>query len=149
MATWFRTSSASFKCVITPFGCRRCKAAQTEIQRRVLPDQYAGAGRYTWDIDGALPAPHAMRLYGTLGAEEAAILAQCRTGHNFLNPYLHQIRRSDTKACRCGRGEETLRHVIPYCQLWDTQRQVLKANLGGEILGDVSFLVGGWSDRID
>ena len=46
---------------------------------------------YTWKLDGALPGSHIATVYNALSAEEASILAQCRTGHSRLKSDLYRM----------------------------------------------------------
>jgi hypothetical protein len=59
-------------------------AAQKE--KKVLPQ---GIGRYSRDIDTALPGRHTRILYDNLKRREASVLAQLRTGMTRLKGYLH------------------------------------------------------------
>jgi hypothetical protein len=52
--------------------------------RNTRPRDTLHTGSYTWKLDGALPGPHIATVYNALSAEEASILAQCRTGHSRL-----------------------------------------------------------------
>lgn len=46
------------------------------------------------------------------------------TGHGSLNAFLHQRRLSDSPECRCGSGEETGKHVLCECPLYDDLRDL-------------------------
>ena len=72
----------------------------------------SNTGQYTWKLDKALPGKHTLTLYSKFNSDGASILAQAWTGHNGLNYYLHQRRLRDTPSCDCGRGEETMWHVL-------------------------------------
>lgn len=83
-----------------------------KVKRSRLPSRY---GKYTWDMDGALPGPHAMALYNALSSEEAPTLVQCRTDHSHHRTYLYRINRAPTRERACGQGDETVRHVLLEC----------------------------------
>jgi hypothetical protein len=74
-------------------------------------------GVYIWQLDGALPGPHITTVYNALTAEEASILAQCRTGHSRLRSNLYRMKLADTAGCECGAVQETITHVIYECPL--------------------------------
>lgn len=67
-----------------------------EIRR--LPD---GVGKYSKEIDTALPGKHTRTLYDGLTRREASVLVQLRTGMARLNGYLHQIGVADSDLCTC------------------------------------------------
>ena len=105
-------------------------------------------GKYTYDMDKALPGKHTMRIYGTLTREEASILTQVRTGHTYLNAYLKRVGKIDSARCACGEDNETVKHVILSCPQWQIARQELRKE-AGESWNDLSYLLGGWSGRLD
>jgi hypothetical protein len=105
-------------------------------------------GRYTYSVDSALPGRHTLLLYGALTREEAGILAQARTGHTHLREYLARTHQIESAVCDCGGGVESVEHVILQCPLWAPQRSQLKET-AGDRWGDVSFLLGGKSRKID
>lgn len=57
-------------------------------------------GRYTKQIDRALPGKHTRKLYDKLKRDEAQILAQLRTGKNRLNSGLYTIKAVDSDQCQ-------------------------------------------------
>jgi hypothetical protein len=65
--------------------------AKREI--RILPE---GVGKYSKEVDTALPGKHTRTLYDSLKRREASVLAQLRTGMASLNGYLHQIGASES-----------------------------------------------------
>jgi hypothetical protein len=87
-------------------------------------------GRFTWQLDEALPGPHAPQLYYSLNSAQAAILVQCRTNHTYLNSYTYRIKQRDSPQCDCSKGEETIQHVLFHCLQWKEERQRLKEHLG-------------------
>jgi len=105
-------------------------------------------GRYTYAIDSALPGRHTLRLYGALSREDAGILAQARTGHAHVREYLARTHQIDSATCECNHGVESVKHVLLHCPLWTSQRRQLRA-AAGDRWGDVSFLLGGKSRKVD
>lgn len=125
---------------------RKIAAREMEkVKRPRLPSRY---GKYTWDLDGALPGPHAMALYNALFSEEARTLVQCRTDHSHLRNYLYRINRAPTRECACGQGDETVLHVLLECRMWIQLRATLRTEVE-ERFGDISYMLGGYSKRID
>jgi hypothetical protein len=106
------------------------------------------AGQYTWKMDQALPGKHTLRLYGSLTSDQAATLIQARTGHCRLNRYLARIGLVGSALCECGRGEETIRHVLLSCTRWAEERRELRIVVK-QRAGDASFLLGGWGKKQD
>ena len=106
-------------------------------------------GRYTKQMDRALPGSHTRRLYDNRSRDEAQILAQLRTGKSRLNSALHDIKAVDSDRCeRCHRPE-SVRHFLVECPRWATQRQQY-LQTATDRWTDVSFLLGGWTnERID
>lgn len=95
-----------------------------------------------------LPQGHTRALYAALSSDEAAILVQARTDKTRLNSSLARIRVVESEQCECGRGAETVQHVLLSCPQWTQQREVLRQTLGGHI-GDIGRLLGAWSARQD
>ncbi|KAH8322603.1 hypothetical protein KR074_010564 [Drosophila pseudoananassae] len=71
------------------------------------------------------------------------------TGHGSLNAWLHSRHLADSPECQCGSGDETWKHVLCECPLYDDLR-----DLGGlgviQAGGDFDFSqVLSTSDRVD
>lgn len=114
-------------------------------------EAYAAAkgGKYTRDLDRALPGRHTKALYDQLTRLRAAILAQMRTGKCRLKSYLHAVQAADSIRCECGQ-KGTVKHVVLDCRLWTTERQELRAALEDKSRwGDMPYLLRGWSGRKD
>lgn len=103
---------------------------------------------YTWKMDKAWSGKHTLRLYGALTSDEASILVQARTEHCGLNACLFRKKLADSPACECGRGDETVLHVLLHCDRYAEARNVLR-EAAGDRWGDASYLLGGWSGRKD
>jgi hypothetical protein len=87
--------------------------------KRKLPK---GVGRYTTELDRALPGKHTKLLYDSLKRTEARILVQLCTGMARLNEYLHRIGASKSDQCDCGQASESVKHFLFRCTRWDQQR---------------------------
>lgn len=113
------------------------KAIQRE--KRTLPEE---VGRYTREMDTALPGKHTRTLYNALKRREANILAQLRTGMARLNGYLHRIGAAESDQCACGQATETVKHFLFRCTRWDAYRtQMLERTETRR--GSLSFYLGG------
>lgn len=125
------------------------KIVQGILDQRPMYSGYTeGRGSYTWKLDQALPGSHTRALYAALSSDEAAILVQARTDKTRLNSSLARIRVVGSEQCECGRGAETVQHVLLSCPRWTQQREVFRQTLGGQI-GDIGRMLGAWSARQD
>jgi hypothetical protein len=89
-----------------------------------LTRRYCTVGQYTWQLDQALPSKHTLALYN-ISSEEASVLIQVRTRHYRLNQSLYRLKIVDTADCQCGKGEESVQHVLLHCPRWTTARAEL------------------------
>jgi len=129
----------------TPQG--RCQQAKSTIinnaigerEMKTLPD---GVGKYSRDIDTALPGKHTRILYDSLKRREASVLAQLRTGMARLNGYLHRIGAAESDQCQCGQARETVKHFLFRCTRWDAYRTQMLAQTDTR-RGNLSFYLGG------
>jgi hypothetical protein len=103
---------------------------------------------YTWKMDKAWSGKHTLSLHGALSSDEASILVQARTEHCGLNACLFRKKLAHSPACECGRGDETVLHVLLRCDLYAEARKALR-EAAGDRWGDVSYLLRGWSGRKD
>lgn len=103
-------------------------------------------GQHTWKIDKALPGKHTLKLYGALSSDQTSILIQARTGHCRLNKSLFTKGLRESARCGCGRGDETVEHVLLACPNWADQRRTLRESVGDRC-NDVPFLLGGYGTR--
>ena len=95
------------------------KEMSAAAEERRLPSH---VGKYSREVDVALPGKHTTKLYNQLKRDEASILAQLRTGATRLNSYLHKIGRAESDLCPCGSTSETIKHFLFRCSLWNQQR---------------------------
>ena len=128
----------------------RTKSTTINIARAELRGEKAlpeGVGRYSREIDTALPGKHTRILYDTLKRREAGVLAQLRTGATKLNGYLHRIGAAESDRCACGQAKETIKHFLFRCANWamhrahmlqqtETRRGSLPFYLGGKAASD-------------
>ena len=112
--------------------------------RSTRPRDMLHIGSYTWKLDGALPGSHIATVYNALSAEEASILAQCRTGHSRLKSDLYRMKLVDSAGCECGAARETINHVIYECPLLREDRQIAIEAVGHR-WRDLSYILGGWN----
>ena len=103
-----------------------------------------GIGKFTKEIDKALPERHTQTLYDALIYTEAAVLVQLRTGISRLNHYLYKINAAETEQCECGMAEETVKHFLFRCTKWDALRSKWEPEDRTK-RGNLSFTVGGKS----
>ena len=103
-----------------------------------------GIGKFTKEIDKALPGRQTRTLYDALTYTEAAVLVQLRTGISRLNHYLHKINAAETKQCECGIAEETVKHFLFRCTKWDALRSKWEPEDRTK-RGNLSFAIGGKS----
>ena len=66
---------------------------------KVLP---MGIGKFSKELDIALPGTHTRILYDGFKKKEAQVLAQLRTGMSYLNDYLYRIGAAESDQCACG-----------------------------------------------
>ena len=99
-------------------------------------------GRYSKNMDTALPGKHTRTLYDTFKRKEANVLAQLRTGMARLNGYLHRIGATESDQCPCEQAKETIEHFLFRCTKWTTHRtQMLQQTETRR--GSLSFYLGG------
>jgi ribonuclease HI len=108
-------------------------------KRKNLPKD---VGKFTREMDRALPGSHTKTLYNMLTHEEAAILAQLRTGMSRLNAYLSKIQAVDSALCVCGTAKETVKHFLFRCCQWDTIRKKWEPAERNK-RGNISWALGG------
>jgi hypothetical protein len=105
-------------------------------QQRIIP---AEVGRYTKEIDAAIPDKHTKKLYDVLNKKEASILVQLRTGISRLNGYLFKIGAAESELCEYRRAVETPKHLLFNCSKWDENR---RHHIRGNV-SDLSLILGG------
>ncbi|KAJ5921579.1 hypothetical protein N7454_009053 [Penicillium verhagenii] len=99
-------------------------------------------GRYTKQVDAALPGKHTRLLYDRLTWKQATVLAQLRTGMARLNGYLNQIDIAETDQCDCGQARETVEHFLFRYRKWTAHRtEMLQCTQTHR--GNISFFLGG------
>jgi hypothetical protein len=111
-----------------------------QSERIILPSHI---GKYSKNLDRALPGKHTKKIYDALTKGEAKLLAQIRTGMNRLNYYLYRIGATESKICDCGKTDETIKHYLFWCTKWTEQRQQLFQEQPPTRWGNLSFFLGG------
>lgn len=86
---------------------RLAKLAQQQVRK--LPE---GVGKYSKQVDKALPGKHTRELYDQLSRRESDILIQPRTGMARLNGFLHRVGAADSSLCECGQAPETVERTL-------------------------------------
>jgi hypothetical protein len=124
--------------------CRQAKStiinnAIAKEETRTLPD---GVGKYSKEMDTALPGKHTRTLYDAFKRREASVLAQLRTGMARLNGYLHRIGAVESDQCQCSQARETVKHFLFRCARWDAYRTQMLAQTDTR-RGNLSFCLGG------
>ena len=116
-------------------------AITKQRQTRTLPER---VGKYSKQIDTALPGKHTRTLYDLLTRKEADVLVQLRTGVARPNSFLHKIDAVVSGTCECGQASETVQHFLFRCIKWIMQREgMLKCSQTK--MGNLSFFLGGKS----
>ena len=82
-----------------------------------------GAGKAIKELDYALLGPHTKIIYDKLSKNNAAIIAQLRTGNARLNLFLARIKATDSAICACEAAPESIRHFLFSCQRWTRQQR--------------------------
>ena len=124
------------------------KLIEADIDKRAEEAIGKGWGKYTFRLDKALPGRHTKALYDSLSAEQAKILAQARTNHTHLLSFQARIGQAQSAECACRKARDTIEHLLLGCQRWDHLRTELKQKAGLR-WGDLSYMLGGYSERKD
>lgn len=129
-------------------GSKLLKTAAIRLaKQRPMVDYFhkSSTGRFTKELDRALPARHTRKLYDKRPRKESAILSQLRSGMSRLNSSLAKIKAIDSDQCECGE-RETVQHFLFHCPRWQSMRDDFRKK-AGQRWGDLSFALGGWSGR--
>ena len=132
-------------------------SAKATVLRAALAKQVATTippqvGRFSRNLDHALPGTHTKKIYDTLWWKEANILILLRTGMARLNGY----QATDSDLCQCGTAKETVKHFLFRCPKCNNLRQDLLAQTEDK-RGNLSFYLGGkthqdsneWAPKIE
>lgn len=122
------------------------REAINKTREQALED--TSLARHTRSIDKAAPGPHAYSIYRRLNAEDAAILAQLRTGKCKLNSYLGLLGQGISRDCEVCGVRESIEHFLLSCRRWSAERRPL-AQKAGPYAGMLAPLLGGWDDYRD
>ena len=116
-------------------------------QDRAQQFRQTTSGRYTRELDAALPGKHVKRLYDQLPRTQASILAQLQTGHARVNTFLYRIGKIASNECECLEMSETVEHFLFHCKIWEDLRAEMKTAMG-QRYGDLSYALGGRSSQL-
>ena len=127
---------------VANFPSAKATVLRTALAKQVATTIPLQVGRFSRDLDHALPGTHTKKMYDTLRRKEANILIQLRTGMARLNGYLYCIKATDSDLCQCGTAKETVKHFLFRCPRWDNLRQDLLSQTEDK-RGNLSFYLGG------
>ena len=114
-------------------------ARAKQRERKDLPE---GVGRYSGEIDTALPGKHTRTLYDTFKRRKARIPAQLRTGMARLNGYLHRTGAAESDQHAYGQAKNIIKHFLFRCTMWITHRALMLQQTDTK-RGSLSFYLGG------
>jgi hypothetical protein len=57
------------------------------------------------------------------------ILTAIMTGHGKTRAYLHRFKILEHANCPCGNGDQTIEHILNWCSILHTQKEILKRNV--------------------
>jgi hypothetical protein len=57
------------------------------------------------------------------------ILTVVVMGHRKTRAYLHRLKILENSNCPCGNGEKTIEHLLNWCSILHTQRELFKCNV--------------------
>ena len=115
-----------------------------ELQKGVVDYIPSSVGRFSRQMDAALPGKHTKTIYDACTAREARVLVQLRTGKTRLNSYLHKIGVAEKASCECGVKNETVEHFLFTYLRWRELREAMREHANGRY-GDLFFFLGGRS----
>ena len=124
------------------FPSAKATVLRTALAKQVTTTIPPHIGRFSRNLDHALPGPHTKKIYDTLRRKESNVLIQLRTGMARLNGYLYCIKATDTDFCQCGTAQETVKHFLFRCPRWDDLRRDLLSQTEDK-RGNLSFYLGG------
>lgn len=104
-------------------------------------------GRFTRELDQALPGNHTRILYNSLSFADAQMLAQLRSGRCRLNYYLNKINATDSPNCNQCNEPETVEHFLIKCPNWAAERSPLVEAAGYDF--HLHYILGGWKPTLD
>jgi hypothetical protein len=89
-------------------------------------------------IDNTLPSNKFMKLIKHRTRWQTALYMRLRTGRAQLNADLFQIGMADSPVCeQCNMANETVKHFLLECPVYETARRPLRAKFGPRKAGDI------------
>uniref|UniRef100_A0A3P9LEU6 Reverse transcriptase domain-containing protein n=1 Tax=Oryzias latipes TaxID=8090 RepID=A0A3P9LEU6_ORYLA len=100
------------------------------IRRRIMEEwqtqwERERKGRHLFSIQDKVGRGMNVRV----NTRDSCIISRLRMGHTGLNNTLHLIGKHPTGLCECGKGEESVEHVLCQCELYREERRQLESRV--------------------